>query len=276
MGSPESAGSEVGDLVALRQEMHAKLGRCLVRLQQYELVMKAFAARHQVEGFATEIPEAMAARERQFADKTLGQVVGDVVGGVFDASDVGPESDLPADAPAWLHTRFSINLPDDRRAAVKANLESLVKLRNDLVHGFIARHDIWTVEGLPAAIHFLETAYAEIDERFVELRGWYEEMTGMQQELAEMLATKRGQELLLFGPLLDLLGAAEHDLAENGWTSLGEAIALIRSQEPELTPRGYGYSSWRHVLHESKRFETRRDASPSGASTTWYRSKTDL
>jgi hypothetical protein len=252
--------------------MHAKLGRCLVRLQQYELVMKAFAARHQVEGFATAIPEAMAAREERFADRTLGQVVGELVDSVFVAPDWESESHLPADAPVWLQHRFSINLPDDRRAAAKANLESLVKLRNDLVHGFIARHDIWTATGLASAIDHLDTAYAEIDQRFVELRGWYEQMAGMQQALGEMLATERGQEFVLFGPLLDLLEEAEHDLAEDGWTSLEEAIALIRSQEPELTPRSYGYSSWRHLLHDSKRFETRRDAARSGAGTTWYRS----
>lgn len=272
METPESVDTDESEVDALRQEMHRRLGRCLVRLQQYELVMKAFAARHRVEGAAAAFPEALAAREARFADKTLGQVVGEVVHSVFEDLDLERVPDTPADAPARLAVGFSLALPDDTQAAVKLSLEALVKLRNDLVHGFIERHDIWTTTGLSSAIDYLDTAYTTIDERFIELRDWYRQMANSQQALAEFVASDTGRELLFTSPLVVHLGHAERDLAVDGWTLLDRAIALIRSQEPGLTPRSEGYSSWRQVLHESTRFEIRREAGPTGVRTTWYRS----
>lgn len=273
METPESVDTEEGEVDGLRQEMHRRLGRCLVRLQQYELVMKAFAARHRVEGDAAAFPEALAAREARFADKTLGQVVGEVVDTVFEDSDLERVPNTPADAPARLAVGFSMSLPDDTQAAVKSSLEALVKLRNDLVHGFIERHDIWTTTGLSSAIDYLDTAYTTIDERLIELREWYRQMVNMQQAVAELVESDAGRELLFTSPLVVHLGQAERDLAVDGWTLLDKAIALIRSQQPGLTPRSEGYSSWRQVLHESTRFELRREAGPTGVRTTSYRSK---
>ena len=66
--------------------------------------------------------------------------------------------------------------------------------------------------------------------------------------------------------------AAVH--AKDGWTNLADAIEHIGARHRDQTPKRYGCSSWRQVLHESSLFDIRRnkamDASP-GA--TWYRSR---
>jgi len=55
------------------------------------------------------------------------------------------------------------------------------------------------------------------------------------------------------------LREAEQALAPPGdparWTELNAAIAWIAKQHPDQTPRRYGCSSWRQVLHESGEFE---------------------
>lgn len=273
MESAESPTPADSDLVALRDEMHRKLGRCLVRLQQYELVMKAFVAQHRIEGFATEVPRLAEERAARFATMTLGQVKSEFVSGVFEGADPAPESELEPDDPVWFGTRFSIDLSEDHRVRVEDGLAALVARRNHLVHGFIARHDVWSVEGLPAAIAYLDDAYAEIDQRFRELRGWYEGMDEVYQRIADFLVTEKGRDVLPDGVLVAELREVEQELCEDGWTLLSRAIALIGAKEPGLTPRSQGYASWCHVLHESGRFETRKALTESGTKQIWYRSK---
>jgi hypothetical protein len=73
--------------------------------------------------------------------------------------------------------------------------------------------------------------------------------------------------------IVKLLRDAEAILAMNEWTPLARAIEYISDREPSHTPKRYGCSSWRHVLHESAIFTVRRKQSePGAAKETWYRS----
>ncbi|GEM_PF-6796773 len=211
MRTSESVETDEGEIEVLRQEMHRKLGRCLVRLQEYELVMKAFAARHHIEGPSDAFLEALTARERRFADKTLGQVVGEVVGSVFEPPGPDPLSGIREDAPPHLAVRFSMTFPDAAQAAVQSGLLAMVKLRNELVHGFVSRHDISTVSGLSSALDYLNTAHATIDAHFIQLRGWTRTMITTQHALARYVASDAGRETL-FG----LQGSAPRGIEEQG------------------------------------------------------------
>ena len=79
------------------------------------------------------------------------------------------ESRLPLDSVSFGF-RMNLEMPEERVAQTKASLKELVSLRNDLVHHFIERFDMWTVEGCLAASQHLIDSYARIDERFEALR----------------------------------------------------------------------------------------------------------
>jgi hypothetical protein len=139
----------------------------------------------------------------------------------------------------------------------------------------IATHDIWTFEGCAAADEYLDGALALADAVLCEVREW---SSGFD-ELAQQLANPEIQDLLSHGILaggavdwsmatiVDVLRAAEQELAESGWTSLDAAIRFARTQAPEQTPRLYGCVSWRQVLHDSGQFELRRSVTNEGSST---------
>ncbi|WP_223435005.1 MULTISPECIES: OST-HTH/LOTUS domain-containing protein [unclassified Pseudomonas] len=69
------------------------------------------------------------------------------------------------------------------------------------------------------------------------------------------------------------LREAETKLAEGGWTRLEASIRWIGGTYPEQTPKRYGCSSLRHVLHESMQFEIRKFQADNERTTVWYRSK---
>lgn len=209
MGTPESMDADDSEVDALRQEMHRKLGRCLVRLQQYELVMKELVARARVEGEVKALPGALAAQDARFANKTLGQVVGDLVERVLEEFDPESVPETSDDAPARIGIYFSMAFSGDTQADVKSSLEAFVKLRNELVHSFIRDHDIETATGLSAAIDDLDAAHTTIDQRFHELSDWYQQMVNLQQAVAGFVASDAGRELLFTSPLVDQAGEPE-------------------------------------------------------------------
>lgn len=288
VSSSSAPGLREDHLVAL-QGVQQKLGQCLIRLQQYEMVMKDFVARARVEGPADSIAVTQAARAAGVAQQTLGQVVGAFVGTVFDepvwAADGFP---VAADGGVWVGSGFSMTLSDETLGGVKAGMADLVALRNELVHGFVLQHDLQSEAGCLAAATALDDTHRVIDGHFQELLGSYKGMLDLARATAELLTLPEFQGNFFPDIIPDqvgvdwsastieqLLRGAEGELSRSGWTLLDDAVAFIRRVAPEHTPGRYGCSTWRQVLHESNRtFAVRREAGgPGTPGRTWYRSR---
>ena len=67
----ELSGSE------LQHQVQRKLGRCLLRIQQYERLMKSLLAIHELAGPASELEAIRTKRVDVLATKSLGQLVGE-------------------------------------------------------------------------------------------------------------------------------------------------------------------------------------------------------
>ena len=103
-----SAPTRGEDLAALQGLVQQKLGRCLIRLQQYELLIKDFVARARLEGPANSILKIQEARAATVAQQTLGQVVGALLGTVFVEpawdEDGFPPTAAPSDEGVWINS----------------------------------------------------------------------------------------------------------------------------------------------------------------------------
>ena len=75
-----TATTDIGDLQAPQWEVQRLLGRCLLRIQQYERLMKAIVAHHDLSGPAAALEAIRAARMQDVATKTLGTLVGQLFG----------------------------------------------------------------------------------------------------------------------------------------------------------------------------------------------------
>jgi hypothetical protein len=85
-------------LQALQRKVQRFLGRCLLRLQQYERLIKAIVAHHEISGTAdADALEAdRAARVAANGCKTLGKLVGDLLGSYVVTNEIG----IPGEATA--------------------------------------------------------------------------------------------------------------------------------------------------------------------------------
>lgn len=276
-------------LAALQGVVSQKMGRCILRLQQVEILTKAMLSYSSIEGPAEELSANLEKRKKSFANKTLGQLTSEFVGSYVRPleKDDTPE-DLPED-PTLPYFRMSwrVQLESDDHANLKDALTSLVALRNDLVHHFVERFDVFSTDGCTAAITHLDAALIEIDIQDRALRAMAKAMDEVRQEVGAFLASEEGNDMLVYGimpggipmhwpatTIVQWLQNAELACAINGWTRLTDAIRHIEQRNQGLTPKKYGCTTWRQVVHESKLFQTeRRREQQAGGSALWYRSK---
>lgn len=87
-------GQTDGDLLDRQREVQRVLGRCMLRLQQYERLIKTIVAHHDLTGPAHALASTRAARIADAAGKTLGTLVGRLLGSyaVIDGTDTSADS----------------------------------------------------------------------------------------------------------------------------------------------------------------------------------------
>ena len=142
------------DLRALQRGVQRGLGQCLLGLQDYERLLKAFLARHQLSASVETIENAQTERIATFERQTLGALVNQLLGSYFttDASPPWPDEDPdPDDGVSSFSFRSTTVMSDDDYRQLSVNLKELVALRNTLVHHFINVHDLRTVQGCKSA-----------------------------------------------------------------------------------------------------------------------------
>lgn len=273
------------ELQTLQREVQRMLGRCLLRLQQYEQLMKAIVAHHEISASGSPLESNQAERIADAANKTLGTLVGTLLGTYVtsgDQDDVA-EPDAP-DNIISFKMKMSLRMSAEDFDTTQNDLKELVLLRNNLVHHFIDQHDLWSQDGCRGAQESLVAAYSRVDQHFEQLRGWAEHMDQARRLAAEFAQSDAFRDLVINGIAPDgsvdwpaagivrALREAADQLAVDEWTPVATAGRWIAERYPDQMPAKYGCSSWRQVVHESRLFELRyREVN--GQRAAWYRPK---
>lgn len=270
----------------LQRDVQRLMGRCLLRLQQYERLMKAMLAHHELGGPMDELEAQRAARVEKFADKSLGTLVK----ALFENYVVVEGTDKPVLNDAKVPTdrismsfQFRMEMAEERRAEVKAAIDDLVLMRNELVHHLIERFDVWTDQGCVAAVEHLNQCYERIDRHYEELRQWAESMDDARAHTASFAQSEVFLDMVLNGispdstfdwpdtGIVRVLREAATARATGGWARLDDATAWIAEHHPEQVPQKYGCRTWPQVLSESKSFRLEYRRTDDGHRVAWYR-----
>lgn len=180
------------------------LGRCLLGVQRYEMILKAIATDHEMAVPAERLDEGAAARTSVFARQTLGAVVGHVLG-----SFVAPEERLDADAAAkdrqddnaaaWLRLRVRLAFSQDDFDRLETRLKDFVRMRNDLVHHFLATQELASAEGCRAALANLQATFEQIEGHLAEAAMWIKLLDDTKREVAQALGPDALRSLISAG-----------------------------------------------------------------------------
>lgn len=271
----------------LQRDVQRKLGRCLLRLQQYEILLKAFVAQGEIAGPPAELQAVLDAQVACANKKTLGPLVGMLSKCHLTSAEEGIGAKKPQDdGGMWFRFRFQVGLDANQHQATEAALNEFVDLRNELVHHFLQRFNLSESQGCFAAAAYLDDSYETIDGHYLTLRGWARDMEKARELMASFMSAAMFEDLLVNGiapdgtvnwPACGAVGClreAEARFATEGWTLLNTATTWIRSQHPDQHPQRYGCGSWRHVIHESGQFDIRKTMNTEkGCGEVWYRSR---
>lgn len=272
----------------LQRDVQRLLGRCMLRLQQYERLLKAILASHELAGTADTLEVQRAER----AEKVSGLSLGLLAKAMFETyvvpegfeRDLLPDSKTPTDRISMAFS-FRLSMSPEDWKQTKAAIEDLVDMRNDLVHHLIERYNVWTEEGCAAAARHLDDCYQRIDRHFNELLAWNKGMEEARGMAAQFAQSPVFLDLLLNGIAPDgsfdwpdtgivrALREATRTLAVEGWTRLDQASAWIAETLPEQTPEKYTCRTWPQVLSESRVFDLQYRASEDGLKVAWFRER---
>ncbi len=178
------------DVESIQGAVQRLLGQCLLRLQAYERLMKAIATQHEVSGSAKSLSENLAEREAVIARKTLGQLVGQLLGSFLTRDDqLKPinDSSEPSKGAASIAFSMQIAYPADAFLRIERELSEFVQLRNDLVHHFAERHDLTNFAGCQIAEQALIEAAKRIERHHADLRSWGEDLNNSRIMMAEAI-----------------------------------------------------------------------------------------
>lgn len=284
------------ELATLQDSVNQKMGRIILRLQQYERLLKRLLATSDISVSIDSISKALTHnlddRITEVHRKTLGQLIGEFTGNFVSIENSVSNSSEPDDAfdvPEQIHFRFKfgLELNEDRFRAIQVELTELLKMRNDLVHHFMERFDLFCESGLLEAASHLDKAGETVKRHFLELQHYASAKDQASQAMIDFHRSKEGSNWLVYGihpdgtidwpsaMIVSWLRNAEENCSTDGWTELVPAIEFIKNANgSDLSPQKYGRSSWRQVLHESGLFQIqKRRMSPSDPIKVWYRSK---
>lgn len=277
-------------LSAAQRDVQRKLGRCMLRLQQYEKMMKVLAANFELAGPAEQLQALQKKREATFANQTLGGLITALSNSYLSPRtaeeraepDCGPQDSRQI----WFRMDAHIPLSPEEHERVVSALRDLVALRNRLVHHFIDTFDIWSMEGCLAGNAFLDESYTQIDVRCLEALAWLSALDGGRKEIAAFMSSETWSDLIIHGiqpdgtvdwqqsSMVEHLREAEVALAVDGWAPLDKTLERMRALHPDYTLERYKRASWRQVLQECGRFEHRFvEGAGSKDSRTWFRSR---
>lgn len=166
-----------------QHEVQRKLGRSLLQLQQYELLLKELIVHSEESGTIDTMVKERRKRTKETRLKTLGGLLRTASKTLIRTAPFEelPDLDELHDKP-YLRMRSALQLSPEDGACLKADLKRLLKLRNRLVHHFLAHFNIFSVEGCHAASAHLDESYVIIKTAYTQLIGWAENLQQLRQQ----------------------------------------------------------------------------------------------
>ena len=236
MSVPEmNAADNEPPFAAKQREVQRKLGRCLIRLQQFEGLAKALWVDTEHEGYAGEFLVSQSKRKEHISDKTLGLVVKRLADS-FLAPDLGrPEEEPPNDdhpemdsTRAYFRFKRKISMSSEDYSRTTSELNALVEMRNTLVHHFIERFDLRSEQGCQDAQAHLDGCYERIDALYSTISVWAESHQKAGEVFSAFLESEEGRKAFL-----DILPPGDRV----NWGS-APVIAALRGAQEELSSGG--------------------------------------
>lgn len=279
---------------ALQARVQQKLGRCMIRLQEYEGQLKAMLVGMSAKGQPAALEADRSRRASSIQGKSLGHLVGLFIADhlVSEAEEAQADENCASvsrKSPdgSSVSMNFQIVLSSEHHVRIKEGLARMIAMRNELVHHLLEQFDLSGEDGCATACDHLDACHDEVVRQLGALRAWAKGITELATTVSSVLESRLSKMILEdmgntrstalhVSGAIRILKEAEVKCSKDGWTLLDAAVKHLAIMNKDESPRRYGCRNWRQVLARSESFEVRSDAGgDDGRGRTWYRSRTE-
>lgn len=274
-------------LADMQNEIDRSFGHCMLRLQEYELLMKKLVTQTELKGAMSELENMRLVREESFATSSLGSLVKEFLKSqviITDAIETPlfSKEEIKDIGEPLLGFRHIMKMSEEQHASTRKQLDELTSLRNTLAHHFLQKFDIKTIDGCSKAHVYLNECLSRINKHFFQMQSWINSFTKAQVVMSSFMQTEIYSNVLVNGiepdgevhwPIAGIVAAlreAANKLEVNGWTNLREAVTWISENEPDQIPAKYKCRTWQQVLHDSRIFKIEYRQNKDEAKQAWY------
>ncbi|MDP3194357.1 MAG: hypothetical protein Q8M85_03735 [Tabrizicola sp.] len=250
--------------------MNRLVGRCVLRLQQYELQLKSILAHHDISGPVQDLESGRDARLTATSRQTLGSLIKALVGSVLVSGEPAAVEEREAEdetGPPTFRMTVRLGLTEAELSRTELDLRELVQIRNDLIHHFMERHDLWSLDGCRIALEELDATCDRIGADLARLQEWAADLEQVLHDVWEYVQSDAYEDAVVSGidpdgtvfwpgaGIVAALREAALALSVDGWTEILAAKRWIADRYPDQTPEKYGCTTYPQVLHVSGEFD---------------------
>ncbi len=266
-------------------EVLRKIGRNLLLLQHVEIMFKTLLTQSRLAGATPEAIEGYRAKRKKLIESsTLGILAGkfttEVLGGMpMDPNENESEPEFPDGDVSF---KYAVTAEKDYIAQRTASLQLIVDERNELVHHFLAKWDLASLESAQAATRHLDQQHLRIAAEAKTLRSHLEalqRLAGLQSNfMSSPEYEKQMEKMWLYDSkiVLLLVGMCRKAKQQDGWVRLIDADQLLRTNAPEdmaFMKAIYGYDKLKPLILATEVFDLREDLLPNGNSNVLFKLK---
>jgi hypothetical protein len=264
---------------ALSDDVLRKIGRNVMLFQRAEGLLKTLVANHHMDGTTNDLVERQQRRAEKVQKDMMGLLIKQYIDGILSDADKPPKEPQD-DKQERISVTFKTVGNGDFYGSQRAGLEQMVGERNDLIHHFLPRLNIDSLEHMTAAASYLDQQHEKVLPMFEHLKSVAKSMLLLREGAAMIVASDEYGNLLGYRVILKLLVEATTQKARpDGWTYLADAGRMARIREPDEVAHmkeRYGYSTLKQLLIASELFDVLVEPLPNGNSHILYRAKKTL
>jgi hypothetical protein len=165
-------------------------GRCLLNLQQFELLLKRVLPSLKMEGNIDTLEGNRKQDAQALSRRMLGQLIGEFVNRMGESKNE-PELDAKIDKP-YIHFKFELGNIEEHCL----RLLNLLEMRNELVHHFIEKFPLNSERNCESALVHLANISMKIEENRLAFRDMLKAFEEWRNYLYQLLSSDAGMSLL--------------------------------------------------------------------------------
>ena len=166
---PASDIASKGDVKNCKDEVMRRIGCNLLLFQQIEGVIKFLIANGNISGPASTLLAQREQRAASIQKQTMGQLIRQFTDDFLSDADKDMEAREHVQEP-WLKFAFKIQGDDAFNEQQKIDFKTVLTERNELVHHFLERWDVQSIDSAREVIQYLDEQWEKVLPVFERLK----------------------------------------------------------------------------------------------------------